>query len=163
MAASIGLQPDGTILRALNPRHMEQGLPGYENFPMSRRQDPPGDGLSVGFGGLLSIYDMRSISMLRDRLGVDFAIAELPIVQSLLPVAAHAIALVPSPDPNWGAFAAAHGVITGYQTWRDRDGKKRLEEFRRHLVKLARSKFYPAGSSSPVSVANSASHSHSVE
>ena len=143
---------DESLFRALNPKHMEDGLPSERNFPMSRKQDPPGDGVSVGVSSRVSLSELRSIPALRERCGNQFAVAELPASHALEPVRALGISVTLKHATEWGAFGHAHAVITGYRTWKDIDGKRWLHEFQRHLTKLARKRFYPQAADTPIEV-----------
>ncbi|MGB0122802.1 MAG: hypothetical protein WA419_14115 [Silvibacterium sp.] len=141
--------PEENIYRALNPRHFEDGLPVDNHFVMTRR-DRLGDGVSTGITSLISLSQLRSIETIRQRYGDDFGVAELNVAEALAPVRHIGIGLLQSNAPDWGAFAGAHAVITGYQLLRGDDRKKRMQDFQRHLVQLARKRFYPAGSSVPL-------------
>lgn len=142
--------PEGAnIYRALNPKHLENGSPGDNHFVM-RSSHPVGDGVSAGITALISISQLRSLETLRQLCGEGFGVAELNVAEILAPVASSGISVVQQDDASWGAFAMAHAVITGYQTLQGNAGKKRIRQFQRHLVKLARKRFFPPGSDIPI-------------
>lgn len=138
------------LYRALNPKHHD-GLPGDNHFVMSRK-NPPGDGISTGIASLISLAEMRSIEAIKEVCSDTFGVAELVVSEILAPVAALGICVVQNDAPDWGAFSGSHAVITGYQILAGNDGKRKIHEFQRHLVKLAQRRYYPAGSDTPVSV-----------
>jgi hypothetical protein len=151
MATSLTPEPGGPIsgdedvYRALNPKHLENGLPGDNHFAMSKSH-ALGDGISVGIASHISILELRSIEVLKARCGPEFGVAVLRVAEALNPVAALGIGVVQKDAIDWGIFNSAHAVITGYQLVSGDDRRRRLQDFQRHLVKLARKHFYPAGS-----------------
>jgi hypothetical protein len=150
MAVPMMIERDGLVpreerlYRALNPRHHE-GLPGDNHFVMSQSH-PPGDGVSMGIASLISISELRSIEIIKKSYGDAFGVAELVVSEILAPVIAIGITVVQQDASEWGAFSGAHAVITGYQGLAGKEGKRRIQDFRRHLVKLARKRYYAAGS-----------------
>jgi hypothetical protein len=111
------------------------------------RQHPPGDGVSTGIADLISLSDMRSIDVIQKNYGAACGVAELNVGEVLVPVAALGISVIQQDAPEWGdRFAEAHAVITGYQVLGGNEGKRRIRDFQRHLVELARRRFYPPGS-----------------
>lgn len=143
------LPADAAIYRALNPKHYEDGLPGDNHFVMLRKH-PHGDGLSAGIASLISISKLRSIEPIQQAYGLTCGVAELNVAEALAPVATFGISIVQKDAPDWGRFAGAHAVVTGYQVLAGNEGKRRIHDFQRHLVKLARRRFYPAGSDAPI-------------
>lgn len=140
------IPPELNVYRALNPVHMQEGLPGENHFVM-RQKHEPGDGVSLGVAVLITLSQMRSLEVLRQLFRDEpFGIAELNVEEALEPVAESGISVIQQDDPTWGAYQAAHAVLTGYQAFAGAAGKKRISELQRHLVKLARKRFYPAGS-----------------
>jgi hypothetical protein len=137
------------LYRALNPRHHD-GLPGDNHFVMSRK-NPLGDGISTGIASLISVSELRSIDAIKNLYGGSFGVAELVVSDVLAPVAAIGISVIQRDAADWGTFSGAHAVITGYQILVGNEGKRRRQEFQRHLVKLARRRYYPAGSDAAVS------------
>jgi hypothetical protein len=137
------------LYRALNPKHHD-GLPGDNHFVMSRK-NPPGDGISTGIASLISVSALRSIDALKNIYGASFGVAELVVSDVLAPVAALGISVVQKEEAGWGVFSGAHAVITGYQTLAGNAGKRRIQEFQRHLVKLAQRRYYAAGSDTATS------------
>jgi hypothetical protein len=138
------------IYRALNPKHLEDGLPGENHFIM-KQNHPPGDGVSTGLASLISLRELRSIEALTQLLGASFGVAELLISEAIAPVATLGITVLQQDDPSWGAHAGAHAIITGYQALKGREGKRKIQDFQRHLVRLARRRYYPSGSDFAVS------------
>jgi hypothetical protein len=134
-----------SIYRALNPKHSEGGLPSDNHFVM-KQNSSLGDGVSTGIASLVSVAQMRTIGTITQFCGEDFGVAELAVSEVLGPVAALGISVLQQDAPVWGTYCGAHAVITGYQTLRGADGKRKIRDFQRHLVKLARKRFYPAGS-----------------
>jgi hypothetical protein len=152
LIAEGGPVPDhDRIYRALNPKH-ENGLPSDNHFVMSRKQDPPGDGISTGIASRISLSELRSIESIQYRYGKCFCIAELIVGEVLSPVAILGVSVLQKDAPDWGGFSYAHAVITGYQSLEGTEGKRRIHEFRRHLVNLARKRYYAPGSETAVSV-----------
>jgi hypothetical protein len=157
MATSIVIQKGGPlrqeerIFRALNPKHLEDGLPGDTHFVMKQKH-APGDGVSTGIASLISLSQLRSIDCLKELCGNSFAVAELVVSEAVAPVAAFGIGVFQQDDPEWGVHSPAHAVITGYQALKGNDGKRKIHDFQRHLVRLARRRFYPAGSDTALSV-----------
>ena len=142
--------PDDRIYRALNPKHLEAGLPGDGHFVMSQKH-PEGDGVSTGIASLISISELRSLDVVASVCCDAFGVAELLVSEVIAPVAALGILVVQQDAPDWGRFAGAHAVITGYQTLRGNDGRRKIHDFQRHLVKLARKRYYPEGSDTATS------------
>lgn len=139
------------IYRVLNPKHFVDGKPGDNHFSMSRNH-PPGEGISTGIASRISISGMRSLEVFQSYGGA-FAIANLSVSDVLMPVAAFGISVVQRDASDWGLYAEAHAVITGYQSLRGvMEGKRKLKDFQRHLVKLACKCYYPAGADAPISV-----------
>ena len=141
--------PEESIYRALNPKHGT--LPGDNHFVMLRNH-PPGDGVSTGVASLISVSDLRSIEVIKRAYGDAFAVAELVVSDVLAPVIALGISVIQQDAAEWGAFSGAHAVITGYHVLTGNLGKQRIHEFRRHLVKLARKRYYAVGSDTSSSV-----------
>jgi hypothetical protein len=139
-----------SIYRALNPKHFEGSLPGDNHFVM-KQNHPPGDGVSTGIASLITVSELRSVEAIRQFCGDSFAVAELVVLDVLAPVIALGISVIQQDDAEWGAFGGAHAVITGYQVLAGREGKRKIHDFQRHLVKLARRRYYPAGSDTPAS------------
>jgi hypothetical protein len=142
--------PEESIYRALNPKHFEGALPGDGHFVMPRNH-PPGEGVSTGIASLISVPELRSIEVIKQAYGDDFAVAELVVSDVLASVIALGISVIQQDAAEWGAFSGAHGVITGYQALTGNVGKQRIHDFQRHLVKLARRRFYAAGSDTATS------------
>jgi hypothetical protein len=140
------LAEKSSIYRALNPKHYEDGLPGDNHFVMN----PQGDGVSTGITDLISLSELRSIGAIQQIYGAACGVAELIVGEVLAPVATLGISVIQQDAPDWGRFAAAHAVITGYQILHGREGKRRIRDFQRHLVTLARRRFYPAESDTPL-------------
>jgi len=138
------------VYRALNPRHLENGLPGENHFVM-KQNHLPDDGVSTGLTRLISLQELRSIEALIHLLGASFGVAELLVSEAIAPVATLGITVLQQDDPAWGAHAGAHAIITGYQALKGREGKRKIQDFQRHLVQLARRRYYPAGSESAIS------------
>jgi hypothetical protein len=139
------------LYRALNPKHHD-GLPGDNHFVMSRKH-APGDGISTGIASRISVSELRSIDTIKRVCSDSFGVAELAVSEVLAPVAALGISVVQVDAIEWGIFSGAHAVITGYQVLAGNDGKRKIQEFQRHLVRLAQRRYYAAGSDTPVSVA----------
>jgi hypothetical protein len=151
MTATTGsLSVDAELYRALNPKHFEDGLPGDNHFVMSRKH-APGDGVSTGIADLISISQLRSLEVIQT-YGPACGIAVLNVGEVLAPVAMLGISAVQQDAPDWGEFAGAHAVITGYQVLSGNVGKRTISDFQRHLVRLARKRFYPANSTSLTTV-----------
>jgi hypothetical protein len=139
-----------SIYRALNPKHFEGSLPGDNHFVM-KQNHPPGDGVSTGIASLISVSELRSIEVIKQLYGDAFAVAELVVSEVLAPVITLGISVIQQDAAEWCEFSGAHAVITGYQVLTGNAGKKRIHDFQRHLVKLARRRYYPAGSDAPTS------------
>jgi hypothetical protein len=156
MAASTVISKDGpvpareSVYRALNPKHFEGALPGDNHFVMPRSH-APGDGVSTGIASLISVSELRSIDVLKRAYGDAFAVAELVVSDVLAPVITLGISVIQQDSPEWGVFSGAHAVITGYQTLAGNEGKRKIRDFQRHLVKLARRRYYAAGSDTATS------------
>lgn len=137
------------VLRALNPKHFVKGLPGDEHFVMSRAHDQD-NGISVGVEGLISIQQLRQLSGISSRYGPCCAIAVLNTGDIVDPASRPEIKVIQQDDAEWEDFSSAHAIITGYQAFpRGAEGRKRLKDFQRHLVKLACNSFVPAGEITP--------------
>ena len=146
-----GLVPqDESVYRALNPKHFEGDLPGDSHFVMPQNR-PPGDGVSTGIASLITIAELRSIEAISRNYGDAFAVAELVVGEVLAPVITLGISVIQQDDAAWGAFSSAHAVITGYQVLTGREGKRKIRDFQRHLVSLARRRYYAAGSDTATS------------
>lgn len=142
--------PEVNVFRALNPHHMEDGLPGDNHFVMKQKHEP-GDGVSLGIAGLITVPQMRSIACLRESYGPEFGIAELNVREALQPATDSGISILQKDDPEWAEFQGAHAVLTGYQALPGNAGRRRISELQRHLVKLARKRFYPPGAQTALS------------
>lgn len=142
------LSPDAAVYRALNPKHLEGGLPGDNHFVVNRKH-PPGDGVSVGIADLISVSQLRSLRVIQT-YGQACGVAELNVGEVLAPVATLGISVLQKDALDWESFGGAHAVITGYQTLAGNFGKQARRDLQRHLVKLARKRFYPPESDSPV-------------
>jgi hypothetical protein len=145
---------ESQIYRALNPKHLEDGMPGENHFDM-KQNHLPGDGVSTGIASRICVAELRSIEAIRQLCGDDCAVAELSVADVLAPVPQLGLTVVQQDALEWGVLADAHAVITGYQILIGREGKRRIRDFQRHLVKLARKRYYPAGSSSALSIPDS--------
>jgi len=133
------------VLRALNPRHFVNGLPGDQHFVMSRDHDQD-DGVSVGVEGLISVQQLRQLSPISSRYGDCCAVAVLNTGDIVDPVIRPEIMVVQQDDAEWGDFSSAHAIITGYQAFpHGAEGRKKIKDFQRHLVRLASNRFIPAG------------------
>jgi hypothetical protein len=71
------------------------------------------------------------------------------VYEVLAPVTTLGISVIQQDASDWGRFAGAHAVITGYQILHGNEGKRRIRDFQRHLVTLAGRRFYPAESDTP--------------
>jgi hypothetical protein len=136
------------VYRALNPKH---GVLPSDNHFVMKQNHLPGDGVSTGISSLISISDLRSIEAIKQFCGDAFAVAELVVSDVLAPVITLGISVIQQDDDEWGDFSGAHAVITGYQVLTGREGKRRIHDFQRHLVKLAKKRYYPAGSDTATS------------
>jgi hypothetical protein len=128
---------------------MQDGLPGDNHFVMPPKH-PPGEGLSTGIASMISISELRSIESIQQICGNNFGIAELNVAEVLSPVFHLGISVVQQDDPVWGSYAKAHAVVTGYQALHGNQGRRHIRDFQRHLVNLARKRYYPAGSGVPI-------------
>jgi hypothetical protein len=137
-----------SIYRALNPKH--GALPSDNHFVMPQSH-PAGDGVSTGIASLIAVSELRSIEAIKQFCGDNFAVAELIVADVLAPVITLGISVVQQDAAEWGAFSGAHAVITGYQVLRGNEGKRKIHDFQRHLVKLARRRYYAAGSDTATS------------
>jgi len=142
---------ESSIYRALNPNHLDGGLPGDNHFVM-KQNHPVDDGVSMGITALITLPQLRSIEILKQSYGDGFGVAELSVAEALAPVAGTGIRIIQQDATEWGEFARAHAILTGYQMLIGREGKRKIREFQRHIVKLARKRFYPPGSDSASSV-----------
>jgi hypothetical protein len=146
------IPPELNIYRALNPAHLQDGLPGDNHFVMKQKHEV-GDGVSFGIAPLISISAMRSIDALRRRCGDEFGIAEINVAEALQPVVQDGIRVIQQDDEEWGVHREAHAILTGYQSFQGNAGRRRISELQRHLVKLARKRFYPQGSEAAIASA----------
>ena len=137
---------DLNLLRAINPNHLDgEGQVCDNSFFMSRSK--PGDGVSVGIELLITIEQLRNLQCIRERCQEACGVAVLNVDEVLKPVQDTAIKVLQEDDEEWGCFAHAHALITGHQALpKGEVGKKKLKDFQRHLVNLARRRYFPAGS-----------------
>jgi hypothetical protein len=135
---------DQTLFRALNPKHYEEGMPGENHFVL-RRNDPPNDGLSTAVTSLISLDDFRTLPVLVEYLGAGFGVAELTVEEIAAKVREHGlpIRVIHSPEESWGVHRDAHAVITGHQELTGNAGRKKILDFQRFLMGLARKNFHP--------------------
>jgi len=133
---------DCALFRALNPKHYEDGLPGDNHFVMEQSH-PQDDGVSMAITELITLEQFRGLSSLTSRYGEAFGVAELNVGEILEPVQSTWISVRQKDDPLWGDCVSAHAIVTGYQMLTGASGKKRILEFQRHLVQLARKNFHP--------------------
>ena len=157
MATSIvvpgGVVPDQIdIFRALNPKHLEDGLPGDKHFVM-KATHAVDDGISTAISALISLQQLRQVEVIRQFYGPDFGVAQLNVGEAIAPVTTLGIRVLQQDAPEWGQWAAAHAILTGYQVFVGQQGRRQIRDFQRHLVKLARRRYYPPGSDVARSVA----------
>jgi len=135
------------VLRALNPKHLDRGLPSDEHFVMSPKHSPD-DGVSVGIQGLISLEQIRDLGVISSRYGPACAVAVLNVGEMLSAVAGTQVRVEQQDAAEWESFAKAHAIITGYQSFPPgNEGRRRIRDFQRHLVKLARLRYFPQGGS----------------
>lgn len=130
------------VLRGLNPKHCEDGLPTEGCFIL-RRNDPPDDGPSHGIHE--ADHDQAANSPLGAAQGIsvaafltvlpapDYGVARLNVGAALDPIRGREIGFVQKDDAKWGNFANAHAMVTGHQSLSNRECK----ELVRHFTKLA--------------------------
>jgi hypothetical protein len=157
MAASVSVErggsvpPENKIYRAMNPNHLQSGLPSDNHFVM-RQNHAPDDGVSTGISSLIQLAELRSIPAIVKICGESCGAAELLVSEVLAPVALLGISVLQQDSSDWGSFAGAHAVITGYQGLKGNDGRRKIRDFQRHLVKLARKAYFPQGSNTAFSM-----------
>ena len=149
--------PDGEVpgglnlLRALNPAHYGvDGLPGPGHFIM-RLDHEPDDGVSTGIEALINVTQMRELKVINGPYGESYGVAVLNVAEILEPVKGTEIKVIQQDAREWELFSHAHAIITGYQRFPSGSaGRKKIQEFRRHLVKLAQRRYFPPGSTTEV-------------
>jgi hypothetical protein len=134
------------ILRALNPKHLEDGFPGSNHFVMKLDHERD-DGVSTGIENLISIAQLRDLRAIRSIYGDKCGVAVLNVSEVLEPVRDTEVTVIQQNAVEWEEHAQAHAIITGYQSFPPGNaGRRKLREFTRHLVKLARRRFVAPGS-----------------
>ena len=139
---------ESNVYRALNPKHLENGLPGDNHFVM-KATHAKDDGVSTGVDSLISLQQFQRLDVVCQVYGFPYGVAKLNVGELIEPVSILGIRVVQQDAPEWGDWARAHAIITGYQTLTGNQGKRQIRDFQRHLVKLARKIYYPAGSDVP--------------
>ena len=141
---------DLNLLRALNPKHYEDGLPGPNHFVMKLDAGAE-DGVSTGIEALIKVDQMRGLQVIEGLCGKNCGVALLNVAEILEPVKGTEIKVIQQDAREWELFSHAHAIITGYQCFPSGSaGRKKIQEFRRHLVKLARRRYFPPGSTTEV-------------
>lgn len=137
---------DLNLLRAINPKHLDgKGQLCDNSFFLSRSK--PKDGVSTGIEPLITVQQLRNLQCIRKRCGEACGVAVMNVGEVLNPVQDTPIRVLQEDDEEWGCFSHAHALITGHQGLPKGDeGKKKLKDFQRHLVNLARKRYFPAGS-----------------
>lgn len=137
---------DLNLLRAINPKHLDdKGQLCTNSFFLSRSK--PKDGISTGIESLITIEQLRNLKCIKKRCEEVCGVAVMNVDEILKPVQDTAIRVLQEDDEEWGFFAHAHALITGHQALPSGEvGKQRLQDFQRHLVNLARKRYFPAGS-----------------
>lgn len=134
-----GVVPDSlNILRALNPAHLQEGLPGSQHFILNK------DGISAGIEASITADQLRSLRVLVNSYGEGFAVAVLNVREVKSPPKAIPIEVIQEAAKEWEDFSHAHAVIKS--TIHDSLSRKEREEFQRYLKKLARQRYYAQGS-----------------
>jgi len=110
-------------------------------------ESKPGDGISTGIELLITIEQLRNLQCIKKRCGKSCGVAVMNVDEVLKPVQDTAIKVLQENDEVWECFSHAHAIITGHQALPSGAvGKQRLKDFQRHLVNLARKRYFPAGS-----------------
>lgn len=131
-----------SVLRGLNPRHCEAGLPTEGCFILKPR-DPLDDGPS--FGILKVSDDELADAPLGARQGIvpdifetllpslDYGISQLSVREALDEFRQLGAGFVQQDDTDWAEYRTAHCMLTGYQRFSNKDRK----DFQRHLARIA--------------------------
>lgn len=129
------------VLRGLNPKHCEDGLPTEGCF-IVKATDPVNDGPSYGIH--LAPPDQEAVP-LGVRQGItaeifltklpnpSYGIARLNVGQALQNVIGSGVRFVQKDDEDWGEHRAAHSMMTGHQQLQ----RSTLNDLKRYLAKLA--------------------------
>ena len=141
---------ESNVYRALNPKHLENGLPGDMHFVM-KATHARDDGVSTGVDSAISLHQFQRLDAVSQMYGFPYGVAKLNVGELIAPVSTLGIRVLQQDAPEWGEWAGAHAIITGYPTLIGNQGKRQIRDFQRHLVKLARKIYYPAGSDIPPS------------
>lgn len=137
---------DLNLLRALNPNHYEDGLPGNDHFVMKLDHEPD-NGISTGIEALINVSQMRELKVIKGLYGNNFGVAVLNVSEIFELVKEEEIKVIQQNDILWEDFSNAHAIITGYQKFPPgKAGRKKIREITHHLVKLARRRFFAPGS-----------------
>ena len=123
-------------------------MPGDMHFVM-KATHATDDGVSTGIDAAISLQEFQRLDAVRQVYGFPYGVAKLNVGELIAPVSNLGIRVLQQDAPEWGKWAGAHAIITGYQTLIGNPGKRQIRDFQRHLVKLARKLYYPAGSDVP--------------
>jgi len=110
------------LFRGINPAYYHGGRLLSGVFFMKAR-DTKDDAPSVGIVKLISLQEFQSVT--KPGWGVSRFPVSAP--QSL------ELSVEPYADPEWGQYAQAHAVITGYQNWTN----KRRDDVCRQMRNIA--------------------------
>jgi hypothetical protein len=129
------LTTEESLLRGLNPRHCEEGLPTEQCFILSR-SDAVDDGPSFGIerpGGPIGERQGLTHQEFAAIMRAGWGVARVNIGEALQPIQTRSVAFYQKDAENWGEHSRAHAMISGHQSFT----KGQLRELSRHLTKLA--------------------------
>jgi hypothetical protein len=128
------------LLRGLNPKHCENGMPTEGCFIL-KAQDVEGP----SFGILLPGPGAEQLAPIGTRQGIspdvfltklpstNYGIAQVNVGRALQEVRARGVAFAQNDEEEWGEHSGAHAMLIGYQGLE----RRTLNELKRFLAKLA--------------------------
>ena len=128
------------VLRGLNPKHCENGLPTEGCF-IIKAHDEEGP----SFGILIALPENESAAPLGARQGItaelfatllpsaDYGVSMLNVGTALQEVRGRGVIFIQIDDDHWGEYRHAHAMLSGYQTLE----RRTLNDLKRFLAKIA--------------------------
>jgi hypothetical protein len=129
------LTTEENLLRGLNPRHCEEGLPTEQCFIL-RRSDMVHDGPSFGIerpGGPVGERQGLSHPEFATLMSAEYGVARVNIGQALQHIQTSSVAFYQKDAEDWGQHRRSHAMISGHQSF----SRRQLGELSRHLTQLA--------------------------
>lgn len=129
------LTSEENLLRGLNPRYCEQGIPTEQCFIL-RRSDVVHDGPSFGVerpGGPVGERQGLTHQEFAALMTAEYGVARVNVGEALQHIQTSSVAFYLKDAEDWGKHRGAHAMISGHQSFT----RRQLGELSRHLTQLA--------------------------